>query len=120
MDKSIIIKVLLSVLAISVGQVFLKLSALSVGPGQLFGVKLGKYLFINIYLIIGIAVLGGGTLLWVWVLRTIPLSTAYPFMALAFVLVPAFSYFILDEAVSWGHILGFLLIIAGVVVVSRQ
>lgn len=120
MDKSIIIKVLLSVLAISIGQVFLKLSALSVGTGQLLGIKLGKYLFINIYLIIGIVILGGGTLLWVWVLRTIPLSTAYPFMALAFVLVPAFSYFILDEAVSWGHILGFLLIIAGVVVVSRQ
>lgn len=119
MDKAIYIKALLSVLGISIGQIFLKLSAMHVSDENLFGIRLGKYLYINIYLIIGLTVLGSATLLWIWILRAVPLSIAYPFMALAFVLVPAFSYFIFDEVISWTQVLGFLLIAAGVVVASH-
>lgn len=118
MDKTTIFKILMSVLGISIGQVFLKFAALNASNHGLLGFKVGKYLTVNIYLLIGVAILGGATLLWVWVLRTVPLSTAYPFMALAFVLVPALSYFLFNEALTWTHLLGFLLIVAGVIVVS--
>jgi drug/metabolite transporter (DMT)-like permease len=118
MDKSIYLKAFLSVLGISIGQIFLKLSAMHTGDVNVLGIRLGKYLYINIYLIVGLAVLGSATLLWIWILRTVPLSVAYPFMALAFVLVPAFSYFIFNEVISWTQVMGFLLIAAGVVVAS--
>jgi drug/metabolite transporter (DMT)-like permease len=118
MDKSIYLKALLSVLGISIGQIFLKLSAMQAGDVNVLGIRLGKYLYINIYLIAGLTVLGSATLLWIWILRTVPLSVAYPFMALAFVLVPAFSYFIFNEAISWTQVIGFLLIAIGVVVAS--
>jgi drug/metabolite transporter (DMT)-like permease len=118
MDKAIYIKALSSVLGISIGQIFLKLSAMHVSNENIFGFRLGKYLYINIYLIAGVTILGGATLLWIWILRSVPLSIAYPFMALAFVLVPAFSYFIFDEAISWMQVIGFLLIATGVVVAS--
>jgi multidrug transporter EmrE-like cation transporter len=118
MDKTTIFKILLSVFGISIGQVFLKFAALEAENQGLLSLKLGKYLSVNAYLLVGAAVLACSTLLWVWVLRTVPLSTAYPFMALAFVLVPALSHFLFNEILTCKHMLGFLLIVAGVVVVS--
>lgn len=68
---------------------------------------------------LAIALYGGATLLWVRVLTTTPLSRAYPFMALAFVLVPLASHVFFQEPVNSRHILGTVLIVAGVLVVAR-
>jgi undecaprenyl phosphate-alpha-L-ara4N flippase subunit ArnE len=62
---------------------------------------------------------GAATLLWVRVLTTTPLSRAYPFMALAFVLVPAASYVFFQETINTRHAVGTALIVAGVLVVAR-
>ena len=59
------------------------------------------------------------TVLWVWVLRFIPLSVAYPVFATAFIIVPIASYFLLNEPVGMRHLVGGLLILAGVAVIAR-
>ena len=59
------------------------------------------------------------TLLWVRILMTVPLSRAYPFVALAFVLVPAAGYVFFHESVSLRYAAGTALIIAGVIVAAR-
>jgi multidrug transporter EmrE-like cation transporter len=68
---------------------------------------------------LALALYGAATLLWVRILTTVPLSRAYPFAALAFVLVPAASYIFFNESLSVRYALGTALIIAGVVVVAR-
>lgn len=65
-----------------------------------------------------IALYAGATLLWVRILATVPLSRAYPFAALAFVLVPAAGYFLFDEPVNARYVLGAALIIGGVIVAA--
>lgn len=65
-----------------------------------------------------VALYAGATLLWVRILTTVPLSRAYPFAALAFILVPAAGYFLFDEPVNARYLLGTALIIGGVIVAA--
>jgi drug/metabolite transporter (DMT)-like permease len=65
-----------------------------------------------------VALYAGATLLWVRILTTVPLSRAYPFAALAFVLVPAAGYVFFHEPITIRYALGTALILAGVAIVS--
>jgi undecaprenyl phosphate-alpha-L-ara4N flippase subunit ArnE len=66
-----------------------------------------------------ILVYGGATLAWLAVLRSVPLSVAYPFFALAFFIVPLLSWWLLGEAVGVWQWVGALLIAVGVWVSAR-
>ena len=110
-------QILLSVAGISCGQVLLKLAAMRLARLP-EGENLALAFLGNGYLLAGVFVLGCSTLLWTWVLRVVPLNQAYPFMALAFVLVPAICWFLLGETLSVQQLLGSALIVVGVVVVS--
>lgn len=117
MDAWKVAQALLSVAGISCGQLLLKFAALNLRNPDALGFWLAGFR-VNAYLVSGIAILGASTLLWVWILRSVPLSVAYPFMALAFVIVPCMSFVLLGEPLGWKQILGSLLIAIGVVVVS--
>lgn len=67
-----------------------------------------------------LAVYGLATLAWVWVLRYIDLSRAYPFMALAFVFVPLASVWLFNERLSWRYAVGVLLICLGVMIAGSD
>ena len=58
------------------------------------------------YLITGLALYGGITLLWLTLLRSAPLSRVYPYAALAFVLVPFFSWLLFGERIGATYVLG--------------
>jgi len=68
---------------------------------------------------LALALYGCGTLLWIWVLQTVPLSRAYPFAALGFVIVPVIAAVFFAERLSLTYALGAGLIIAGVIVTAR-
>lgn len=65
------------------------------------------------------AIYGAATLAWINLLRLVPLSTAYSFMALSFVLVPIASLLIFSERMSVQQLIGNGLIIAGLLVATR-
>lgn len=121
MDRSILFieyfLVLLSVFGISTGQVLLKISAMKIAGGDDWRRMVTTA--VNPELVLGIFVLGCSTLLWIYLLRTIPLSIAYPFMALAFLFVPVMSHFVLGEALTGWRMLGAFFIVTGVIVSSR-
>ena len=60
------------------------------------------------------------TILWLFVLRTIPLSQAFPALGLTFALVPLASYYFLKENVVKSQWLGIVIIVAGVVLVVQK
>ncbi|MBR8835672.1 MAG: EamA family transporter [Stigonema ocellatum SAG 48.90 = DSM 106950] len=60
------------------------------------------------------------TVLWLYVLRTIPLSQAFPALGLTFALVPLASYYFLREKVVPSQWLGIIIIVAGVVLVVQR
>lgn len=63
---------------------------------------------------------GTATLLWLHVLRVLPLSRAYPFAALGFVLVPVAGVVFFRETISKVYVLGMLLILGGIMVISAS
>jgi drug/metabolite transporter (DMT)-like permease len=62
---------------------------------------------------------GASTLLWIHVLRSVELSRVYPLMALSFVLVPLASALFFGDTLSLPYFAGVLLIVAGVVLITR-
>lgn len=81
----------------------------------------GSWASMRVMLVVGAAlfIYGLATLLWISLLRYVPLNKAYVFMALSFVLVPIASTFIFREQVTLGYWAGVALIVSGVIVASK-
>jgi drug/metabolite transporter (DMT)-like permease len=100
---------------ISVGQLLFKKAATALpdNPG------LTDWIF-NGWLITSLALYALTTIGWVWILRSAPLHLAYPFMGLAFLIVPTFAWLVLKEPLHWQTIAGGVLIMAGVALASTR
>ena len=83
---------LLCVTGISLGQILFKRAAMQLpaSPG------LADWL-LNGWLLAALVLYGATTLLWVWILRHVPLHLAYPFMGLAFLMVPVLEWLLLQQ-----------------------
>lgn len=60
------------------------------------------------------ALYGIASLLWMFILKRVPLSLAYPLLATTFVLVPIAGVLIFDERLKWTDWASFILIFAGI------
>ena len=101
---------LVTVLGLSAGQVLFKLAAMGLaGPAPLW-----MLLLRNGYLWAALVVYGVATVLWVALLRQVPLRMAYPFVGLAFVIVPVLAHFLLNEPLRWQAAAGAGLIVLGI------
>ncbi len=105
---------LICVVGISLGQLLFKKAALLI-PAH---ASWQDWVF-NGWLITALVLYGATTLLWIWVLRVAPLHLAYPFMGLAFVLVPVMAWLLLHEPLHLNTLLGGALILVGVILAAR-
>jgi multidrug transporter EmrE-like cation transporter len=104
------IYVILSVSLNAVAQIAMKLaSERELSPRQLLGnvplIYAGGLYFISI-------------MLWLKGLSSIPLSRAYPYQSLGYVLVFGLSYYFLNERYSPALILGLIVICFGILILS--
>ena len=85
-----------------------------------FGLGTAWNIVSNLYVILGLGmyVLGAG--LWLLVLSRVDVSMAYPFVGLGFVMTMLLGWAFLNESIGIARISGTLLIVAGVVLVSRS
>lgn len=109
--------ILTVVVILSAGQLFFKLTADRL-PDRL-NVNALANMVIDPRFIVAIALYAGGTVLWILALKRMPLSVAYPFVAMSFVLTPILASVFLDERLSWGNAMGTLFIISGVAVIAK-
>jgi drug/metabolite transporter (DMT)-like permease len=101
------------ILCLSAGQLLFKQSALnSVGQGLL------RSLLFDPVFYAALALYGVTTLLYIWILTRIPLSTAYLFVAGAMILVPVLSNYLFHEPLTARFWAGAALIIAGLLVIN--
>jgi len=104
----------LCVLCISIGQLLFKRAALALPahPAPLDWL-------LNGWLLASLVLYGLTTLGWVWILRHAPLHLAYPFMGLAFLIVPTLAWLFLGEPLHWRTLAGGALIMAGVALAAQ-
>lgn len=101
---------ILSIVSSSAAHLFLKVGANEIHFGSLHGV-------INIWLFLGISLHIVALLLWVFALRTTPISKAYPFLALGYGLVSVGAFFLLGEQLTILNIIGIAIIMVGLFLV---
>lgn len=122
LDLATVATLLLAVSLSTAGQLLLKAGMTeigeitSVGPGQLLGL-VGSVLT-TWKALLGLASFAVSSLFWLVALSRIPLSTAYPFVALSYVIILGFSTLVLHERpplLTWG---GAGLIVTGIVLIG--
>ena len=99
------------------GQILFKLAAIRSGTGRPLGERFLD-LSPNGYFLAALLLYGTLSVLWVWVLTITPLSRAYPFVALAFVVTPLAGGFLFGEPISVRLFAGIALILCGLFLVT--
>ena len=105
---------LVCVLMLAIGQLLFKVAAMQwrVDGWTLASVRN----FLSPSMLVALFVYGIATVLWVYVLRSAPLSLAYPLFSLAFIVTPLAAHFFLGEPFSWRVIGGGVVILVGVLI----
>lgn len=101
--------IIICTLSMCIGQVFLKYTS-----NQLL--IYSNYLEISVILpfVAAVFIYSLATIAWVWALKFIPLSRAFPFVALSYIFVPLLCWFYFGESLNLRYFIGVILIIVGV------
>lgn len=104
----------LTPIMIAIGQILFKVVSgnLAEANGPLYTI------LINPVFILAMAIYGAATLMWVYVLKSVPLTYAYSFMALTYIMVPLFAAMWLGETVTLKYACGATLIIIGLLIIQ--
>lgn len=118
-----ILLTLTSVFLATAGQLMLKTGMARVGY---IGIeRLGKPLQVvwevvrTWQVLFGLTMFALSAVTWLVVISRVPLSLAYPFAGITYVLLALFSQFVLKEHVPYLRWIGIALIVTGVVIVGR-
>lgn len=108
--------ILFSILLGAVGQIAFKFGAVRIpDTGSLLVKMIAAW-----PILAGLGLYGVSTLLWIYALRTVELSYAYPLISLGYVLVFIASFFLFHEAIGLLRLGGMVLILAGIVLVANS
>ena len=116
-----------SILAGAIGQLLMKLGVQQLSPLKAYFELLFSTMTLPALGPIALVVAGifcylVAMLLWLRVLKELPLSMAYPLLSLGYIVVYLGAYFLpaLDESLTRQKTLGIVLIIAGVIVIASK
>lgn len=104
-DKLIWLLIALTLMLMVFGQVMAK-------KGAAYGSLL------NVFVLMGYTALFLRGVIWIFVLKRLPISAAYPFISLSFVLVLIASYWFFGEEITFFKGIGSMLIISGIILTS--
>jgi drug/metabolite transporter (DMT)-like permease len=95
------------------GQLLFKAAALRLGDGHPLSTRALLLLLQDAPFIGAIVLYAALSVLWVWLLTFTPLSRAYPFVAVAFVLTPVLGALVFAEPLSARLLVGIAVIACG-------
>ncbi|MEO0030343.1 MAG: hypothetical protein RIS94_101 [Pseudomonadota bacterium] len=104
-------------IGIALGQLLFKLASMRAFSGNSSFTDFFA-LALNPWFVSAVFLYGGLSVLWIWLLKQVPLSSAYPFVALSFVLTLVFSAVLLDERMAARQLIGAGLIVGGILMVA--
>ena len=106
--------ILLSTTLSALAQIAFKFGVSGRGSSHLFSVLFTPEV------IIGLALYGIGTLIWLNVLERVELSQAYPFVGWGFALTTIAGWCLFGESLSAQRWIGIALVVGGIVLISRS
>lgn len=122
MDRSILL-IIVAMLLGAAGQILLKMGMNLVGSLDAVNWARPLDFFVPVFsqplVWLGLALYGLSSLLWLVVLSRFDLSYAYPMLASMYIVLPVLSRFLLNESIPPLRWLGMVIVLVGVVLVSR-
>lgn len=118
-----IVYILISVLGGAIGQILLKRGMSSMGAQTLAVNQVGSILWrigTNPFVIAGLTVYLASTVFWLLALSRVDLSYAYPFASLSYIVMLIASWRLFDENISLMRLLGCVVVLTGVMLISRS
>lgn len=114
-SQTVVFLLIFTPLLIATGQVLFKIVSGRIDAES--GIMSGLiHVLFDPFFIASLVIYGGGTLVWIFVLREVPLAVAYSFMALTFIFVPVLARIFLLESLPPKYFVGTALIMLGLVV----
>ena len=105
----------IATIVMSIGQILFKTGASSWGGNTPYEIAIS--FITNPHLIGGIFLFATNVILWIYVLKFLPLSLAYPITASSYIIVMAFSSLLFGEKITLQMIAGSCCIMAGIALV---
>jgi multidrug transporter EmrE-like cation transporter len=105
-----------TVILLSVGQILFKQASAEI----IWSVSYFYKNLSNFKLILAMFVYAIATLMWLFVLKNMPLNMAYSFIGIGFFVVPILSYAFLGEPLRWNVFLGALFIVIGIIISNHS
>ncbi|MBD3366639.1 MAG: EamA family transporter [Candidatus Eisenbacteria bacterium] len=113
--------ILMAVLLGATGQVIMKKGMQIYGEVSAVNVWSQLFRILSVpQVLLGFVCYGVSAVLWIAVVSNVDLSLAYPMVSLAYVVVFLASWLFLGEQISALRIAGLVIIVAGVLVISRS
>jgi undecaprenyl phosphate-alpha-L-ara4N flippase subunit ArnE len=103
----------------AIGQLLLKYAMLRHGPIQLNPLGILR-LISEPRLVIALVLYAAALLMWLQVLARVPLSTAYPMLAVTYVIVPLMSVVFFDEKMQIQQLIGICFVLMGVALIGKE
>jgi len=117
----VLILLLVSIGLGATGQLLFKAATQTMAPFSDLGVAgLLTTMFTSPKILGGFACFFISAVLWIVALKSVALSTAYPMVALSYIIIFTGSYFLFGEAVTWRHWAGAALIVAGILLIAGK
>lgn len=116
----LIFGLLLTAICLTVaGELLLKVAMNRVG---VFSLSVDTFIrtFSEWRVLLAFTLIFSGSLFWLAVISRVDFSFAYPLLALSYVISLAPARFLLGEHITWNRIVGSLVIVVGVIIVTRR
>ena len=121
MTTHTLVLLIISIALGACGQLMFKAASRNLPPFSELGLaKLMLTMFTTPLILAGFTSFFISSVLWIVALRSVPLSMAYPMVALSYVIIFAGSYYLFGEAVGWRHWVGAGLIISGILLITGR
>lgn len=121
LNARVLTLLLSSIVLGAAGQLMFKAASRNLPPlAELGLVRLLLTMFSTPLILAGFACFFISALLWILALRGIPLSVAYPMVALSYVIIFIGSAVLFGEQLSWRHGVGAALIIGGILLITSK
>jgi drug/metabolite transporter (DMT)-like permease len=104
--------------SMATGQILFKYGATQAGVVQ--GLQGWIDLLLKPVIVLALVLYAFSTILWLWLLQKIPLTIAYPFAALAFLLVPIGAWIFFREPLNLRYLIGVVFILTGVIITTTS
>ena len=119
MNSIVLVLLLVSIALGACGQLMFKGAATGLPEfSQLGLVRLLGAMFTTPLIIGGFCCFFASSVLWIVALRSVALSIAYPMVALSYIIIFTGSHYLFQEAISWRHVGGAGLIVAGIILIN--